>query len=51
MSPLRGTPQCGGVHFRETVERSLVFGEQFGDLAHEFVQRYVKGDVKGGVRG
>jgi hypothetical protein len=36
----------GGVHFGKTVERSLVFGEQFGDLAHEFVQRQVKGDVK-----
>ncbi|MFD0319233.1 DUF6851 domain-containing protein [Streptomyces flavalbus] len=33
----------GGVHFRKTVERSLVFGEQFGDLAHEFVQRQVRG--------
>jgi hypothetical protein len=36
----------GGVHFSKTIERSLVFGEQFGDLAHEFVQRYVKGNVK-----
>ncbi|MEU3794770.1 DUF6851 domain-containing protein [Streptomyces fructofermentans] len=36
----------GGVHFRKTVERSLVFGEQFGDLAHEFMERYIKGDVK-----
>ncbi|MGW0763567.1 DUF6851 domain-containing protein [Streptomyces sp. NPDC002814] len=35
-----------GVHFGKTVERSLVFGEQFGDLAHEFVQRHVKGGVK-----
>ncbi|MFD0319235.1 DUF6851 domain-containing protein [Streptomyces flavalbus] len=37
----------GGVHFRKTIERSLVWGEQFGDLAHEFVQRQVKGEVKG----
>jgi hypothetical protein len=37
----------GGVHFSKTVERSKVFGEQFGDLAHEFVQRHVNGDVDG----
>ncbi|MHA4819834.1 phosphatase PAP2 family protein, partial [Streptomyces aculeolatus] len=36
----------GGVHFQTTVDRTIVFGEQFGDLAHEFVQRHVKGDVK-----
>lgn len=36
----------GGVHFKKTVERSLVFGEQFGDLAYEFVERHVKGNVK-----
>ncbi|MFE6288286.1 DUF6851 domain-containing protein [Streptomyces sp. NPDC057877] len=36
----------GGVHFRKTVERSIVFGEQFGDLSHAFIQRQVKGDVK-----
>jgi hypothetical protein len=36
----------GGVHFKKTTERSLVFGRQFGDMAHEFVQRQVKGDVK-----
>ncbi|MFE1444506.1 DUF6851 domain-containing protein [Streptomyces sp. NPDC058739] len=36
----------GGVHFQKTVDRSLEFGEQFGDLAHEFVARQVKGDVK-----
>jgi hypothetical protein len=35
----------GGVHFSKTVERSIEFGEQFGDLAHEFVQRHVNGDV------
>ncbi|MFI0481010.1 DUF6851 domain-containing protein [Actinomadura sp. 9N215] len=35
-----------GVHFRETVERSLPFGAQFGDRAHEFVQRHIKGDVE-----
>jgi hypothetical protein len=36
----------GGVHFQKTVDRSAVIGEQFGDLAHECVQRYIKGDVK-----
>jgi hypothetical protein len=35
----------GGVHFRETVERSLPLGAQFGDMAHDFVQRHVRGDV------
>lgn len=35
-----------GAHFKKTVEASLAFGVQFGDLAHEFVQRYVKGNVK-----
>ncbi|WTL22535.1 hypothetical protein OG329_02680 [Streptomyces sp. NBC_01506] len=35
----------GGVHFAKTVERSIDFGVQFGDLAYEFVQRHVKGDV------
>ncbi|TGB13393.1 hypothetical protein E2651_09625 [Streptomyces sp. MZ04] len=35
-----------GVHFKATVERSLVFGKQFGDLAYEHVQRLIKGDVK-----
>ncbi|MDG9720192.1 DUF6851 domain-containing protein [Streptomyces sp. DH24] len=34
-----------GVAFRETVERSVVFGARFGDLAHEFIQRHVNGDV------
>jgi hypothetical protein len=33
------------VHFKKTVERSVEFGVQFGDLAHEFVQRYINGDV------
>ncbi|MFW6724477.1 hypothetical protein ACHZ98_30895 [Streptomyces sp. MAR4 CNY-716] len=37
----------GGVHFKKTVERSMVFGEQFGDLANEFVARYVKGEGSG----
>ncbi|WP_405797957.1 DUF6851 domain-containing protein [Streptomyces sp. NBC_01506] len=36
----------GGVHFKKTVERSLDFGSQFGDMAHEFVQRHVSGNVK-----
>ncbi|GAA3941755.1 hypothetical protein GCM10023085_24280 [Actinomadura viridis] len=35
----------GGVHFPTTVERSLEFGKQFGDLAYEFAQRYIKGEV------
>lgn len=33
----------GGVHFQETVNRSRPVGTQFGDLAHDFVQRYVRG--------
>jgi hypothetical protein len=33
------------VHFPKTVERSVPFGEQFGDRAHEFAQRHVDGDV------
>jgi hypothetical protein len=36
----------GGVHFKKTVERSIGFGEQFGDLAHEFMRRHVNGDVQ-----
>ncbi len=36
----------GGVHFRKTVQRTVGFGEQFGDLAYEFVQRQVRGDVR-----
>ena len=36
----------GGVHYKKTVERSLVWGEQFGDMTHEFVQRQVRGEVK-----
>jgi hypothetical protein len=36
----------GGVHFSKTVERSVGFGEQFGDLAYEFVQRHINGDVE-----
>ena len=35
-----------GVHFQRTVDRSTVLGGQFGDLAHEFVQRHIRGDVK-----
>ncbi|SHN26602.1 DUF6851 domain-containing protein [Actinacidiphila paucisporea] len=35
----------GGVHFLPTVEKSVEFGAQFGDLAYEFVQRQVNGDV------
>jgi len=35
----------GGVHFTKTVERSLEFGAQFGDLAYEWVQRHINGDV------
>jgi len=36
----------GGVHFKKTVERSIGFGEQFGDRAHQFTQRYVDGHVR-----
>ncbi|WBB61035.1 hypothetical protein O7599_00285 [Streptomyces sp. WMMC500] len=36
----------GGVHFMKTVDRTITFGEQFGDMAHEFVDKHVKGDVK-----
>ncbi|GAA2219140.1 hypothetical protein GCM10010400_76260 [Streptomyces aculeolatus] len=36
----------GGVHFKTTTERSIRFGTQFGDMAHEFVQRHIKGDVR-----
>jgi hypothetical protein len=36
----------GGVHFPKTQERSVPFAEQFGDLAYEFVQRHVNGDVE-----
>jgi len=35
----------GGVHFRETVERTVGFGKQFGDRAYEYVQRHIKGQV------
>ncbi|GAA2128201.1 DUF6851 domain-containing protein [Streptomyces synnematoformans] len=34
-----------GVHFKTTVERSMEFGTQFGDLAYEHAQRYIKGEV------
>nr|AGH68925.1 vanadium-dependent haloperoxidase [Streptomyces sp. CNH189] len=40
----------GGVHFRKTVQQSLIYGEQFGDLAHEFVNRHVKGNIKTDTR-
>jgi hypothetical protein len=36
----------GGVHFPKTIERSIEFGEQFGDRVYEFVQRQVRGDVR-----
>ncbi|WP_199850434.1 DUF6851 domain-containing protein [Streptomyces sp. CMB-StM0423] len=35
----------GGVHFSKTIETSIAFGEQFGDMAHEFVQKHIKGEV------
>jgi hypothetical protein len=35
----------GGVHFLKTIERSIPFGEQFGDRAYEFVQRHIRGEV------
>jgi len=34
-----------GVHFKTTVERSLIWGAQFGDMAYEFAQRHINGDV------
>ncbi|MEU3255613.1 DUF6851 domain-containing protein [Streptomyces sp. NPDC006997] len=36
-----------GAHFKKTVEVSLAFGAQFGDLAHAFVQRHLSGGVGG----
>jgi hypothetical protein len=36
----------GGVHFQKTVERSIGFGEQFGDRAYRFVQRHINGNVE-----
>ncbi|MGK5532615.1 DUF6851 domain-containing protein [Streptomyces sp. URMC 129] len=35
----------GGVHFSETVRRSVEFGIQLGDLAYEYVQKYIQGTV------
>ncbi|WP_199850435.1 DUF6851 domain-containing protein [Streptomyces sp. CMB-StM0423] len=35
-----------GVNFTKTAERSVEFGKQFGDLAHEFVQRHVSGEAE-----
>jgi hypothetical protein len=35
----------GGVHFPKTQQRSVPFGEQFGDRAYEYVQRHINGDV------
>jgi len=35
----------GGVHFLPTIQRSVQFGAQFGDLAYEFVQRQINGNV------
>jgi hypothetical protein len=35
-----------GVHFKTTIERSLKFGAQFGDRAHDFAQRHIRGDVE-----
>jgi hypothetical protein len=36
----------GGVHFPKTIETSIKWGAQFGDLAYEYVQRHIKGDVQ-----
>ncbi|PZG00572.1 hypothetical protein C1I93_02165 [Micromonospora endophytica] len=36
----------GGVHFAKTVERSIPFGAQFGDLAYEWVQGYIQGTAQ-----
>ncbi|MFD0319246.1 vanadium-dependent haloperoxidase [Streptomyces flavalbus] len=35
----------GGVHFQTTVDRSLKWGAQFGDRAHDFIQRHITGDA------
>ncbi|WP_234320063.1 DUF6851 domain-containing protein [Streptomyces sp. SBT349] len=35
-----------GAHFSKTNQTSIPFGEQFGDLAYEYVQRHVRGDVE-----
>jgi hypothetical protein len=35
----------GGVHFKKTVERSITFGEQFGDRAYRWTQRYIRGEA------
>jgi hypothetical protein len=35
----------GGVHFAKSAEVSIPFGEQFGDMAYEYVQRHINGDV------
>ncbi len=45
MDDARNSRVWGGVHFMRTQERSITFGEQFGDLAYEFVQRHVSGRV------
>ncbi|MFF3249334.1 DUF6851 domain-containing protein [Streptomyces sp. NPDC002870] len=36
----------GGVHFQKSIDRSIEFGTQFGDMAHEYVERYIRGEVK-----
>lgn len=35
-----------GVAFPGTTQRSIPFGAQFGDLAHDFVQRHISGDTE-----
>jgi hypothetical protein len=35
----------GGVHFAKSAEVSIPFGEQFGDMAYEYVQRHINGDI------
>lgn len=47
------TADCGssrvwaGVHFPTTIKRSTEWGAQFGDRAHMFVQRHIRGEVAG----
>ncbi|WP_019852972.1 DUF6851 domain-containing protein [Actinopolyspora mortivallis] len=36
----------GGVHFSKSADDSIDFGTQFGDLAYEYVRRYIDGSVR-----
>lgn len=33
----------GGVHFQTSVDRSIEYGAQFGDLAYDFMKRHIEG--------